>query len=261
MDFRPPQQLLDFKGKCVIVTGASVGIGAGIARRFAQAGADVVLTYRTHREEAEIVCSQIQDLGVRAYLVQADLTVASQVELLMDEALSAFGKVDAIINNAGNYPRALVLDMTEAQWDEVVDTNLKSVFLCTQAAARHMVQRGEGGAIVNVASIESFNPAAEHSHYVAAKAGVVMFTQTAALELGQYGIRVNAVAPGLINAPALPTAWPEGLARWLKRAPLKRVGEPEDVGDACLFLASDAARWITGTTLMVDGGIMTNQIY
>jgi len=261
MDFKAPQALLDFTGKTVIVTGASIGIGAGIARRFAQAGADVVLTYRNHRDEAEAVCNQIAAIGARTLLVQVDVTVAAQVSRLMDEALAAFGKVDAIINNAGNYPRALVLDMTEAQWDEVVDTNLKSVFLCTQAAARHMVQRSEGGAIVNVASIESFNPAAEHSHYVAAKAGVVMFTQTAALELGQYGIRVNAVAPGLINAPVLPTAWPEGLARWLKRAPLKRVGEPEDVGDACLFLASDAARWITGTTLTVDGGILTNQIF
>jgi NAD(P)-dependent dehydrogenase (short-subunit alcohol dehydrogenase family) len=261
MDFKAPQELLDFSGKAVIVTGASVGIGAGIARRFAQAGADVVLTYRTHRAEAEAVCDEIAALAVKAHLVQADLTVASQVKRMMDEALATFGKVGAIINNAGNYPRALILDMTEEQWDNVVDTNLKSVFLCTQAAARHMVERGEGGAIVNVASIESFNPASEHSHYVAAKAGVVMFTQTAALELGQHGIRVNAVAPGLINAPVLPTAWPEGLARWLKRAPLKRVGEPEDVGDACLFLASDAARWITGATLLVDGGVMTNQIY
>jgi NAD(P)-dependent dehydrogenase (short-subunit alcohol dehydrogenase family) len=261
MDFKPPQQLLDFKGKSVIVTGAGVGIGAGIAKRFAQAGADVVLTYRTHRDEAEAVTDQIAAMGARAHLIQADVTRTADVNRLMQEALTAFGKVDAMINNAGNYPRALVLDMTEQEWDDVVDTNLKSVFLCTQAAARHMVQRGEGGAIVNMASIESFNPAAEHSHYVAAKAGVVMFTQTAALELGQYGIRVNAVAPGLINAPVLPTVWPEGLERWLKRAPLRRVGEPEDVGDACLFLASDAARWITGTTLMVDGGVMTNQIY
>jgi NAD(P)-dependent dehydrogenase (short-subunit alcohol dehydrogenase family) len=264
MDLKPPHELLNFRGKSVIVTGASVGIGAGIARRFAQAGADVVLHYHTHRDEAQTVAEQIGQLTgstARVRLIQGNVTVALEVSRLFDETIAAFGKVDALINNAGNYPITPLLEMTEAQWDNVVDTNLKSVFLCTQAAARHMVQRGEGGAIINIASIESFNPAPNHSHYVAAKAGVVMFSQTAALELGQYGIRINVVAPGLINAPALPTAWPEGVARWLNRAPLKRLGEAEDVADACLFLASDGARWISGSTLIVDGGVMTNQIF
>jgi NAD(P)-dependent dehydrogenase (short-subunit alcohol dehydrogenase family) len=261
LDFKAPAELLDFSGKVVLVTGGSVGIGAGIAKRFAAAGADVVVSYRSHADEADAIAHAIRATGRKALTVQADVAVAAEVESLFKTAIDQFSKIDVMINNAGNYPRALILDMTEAQWDEVVDVNLKGTFLCTQAAAQHMVERGDGGAIVNIASIEAVNPAAEHSHYVAAKAGVVMFTQTAALELGQHRIRVNSVSPGLINAPILPQVWPEGLERWLNRAPLGRVGEPEDVADACLFLASDAARWITGTDILVDGGVMTNQIY
>ncbi len=120
-----------------------------------------------------------------------------------------------------------------------------------------MVERGEGGSIINISSVEAVNAARSHAHYTASKAGVLMFTKTAALELGEHGIRVNAVAPGLINAPGLAEAWPEGLAGWLARAPLTRVGEPEDISDACLYLASDAARWVTGVHLEVDGGILT----
>jgi NAD(P)-dependent dehydrogenase (short-subunit alcohol dehydrogenase family) len=151
--------------------------------------------------------------------------------------------------------------MSESDWNATLNANLKGVFLCTQAAARHMVARGGGGSILNIASIEAVNPAPGHAHYTASKAGVVMFTKNAALELGKHQIRVNAVGPGLINAPRLPSAWPEGLARWLDRVPLGRVGEPEDVADACLFLASDAARWVSGVHLLIDGGILTNQIF
>jgi NAD(P)-dependent dehydrogenase (short-subunit alcohol dehydrogenase family) len=142
-----------------------------------------------------------------------------------------------------------------------MNANLRSVFLCTQAAARQMVAQASGGAIVNITSIEAENPAPNHSHYNASKGGVLMYTRAAASELGQYGIRVNAVAPGLIWKDNIEQTWPAGVARWRQAAPLGRLGMPEDVADACLFLVSPAARWITGASLTVDGGVMTHQIY
>ena len=261
IEFKDPHDLLDFSGKAVLVTGSSVGIGAGIARRFGQAGADVAIHYHSHAEEAQMLASTLANMGCRTLTVKADVADPSEVQAMVDEVVAALGKIDVLVNNAGIYPHASLLDMTPSDWGETVDINLRGVFLCTQAVARHMSQRGEGGSIVNISSIEAVNPAPGHSHYTTSKAGVMMFTMTAALELGEHNIRVNAVAPGLINAPQLPAAWPEGLARWLDRAPLGRVGEPEDIGDACLFLASDAARWITGVHLIVDGGVLTNQIY
>lgn len=261
MTFMEPRDLLDFRGKVVLVTGSSVGIGAGIAKRFAQAGADIVVHYNRRGEEAQAVARSLEGLGIKTCTLQADVTHGAAVQQLFDQVLAHFGRVDVLINNAGIYPVASLVEMSEAQWDETVDANLKSVFLCTQAMARHVMVRGGGGNIVNIASVEAVNPAPGHTHYTAAKAGVVMFTMTAALELAPHNIRVNAVGPGLINSPVLPTAWPQGLQRWLQRAPLGRVGEPEDIGDACLFLASDGARWVTGVHLIVDGGVLTNQIY
>jgi NAD(P)-dependent dehydrogenase (short-subunit alcohol dehydrogenase family) len=146
--------------------------------------------------------------------------------------------------------------MSEAEWEAVLGDNLRSVHLCTQAAARAMVKQGIHGAIVNNASIEGVSPEPDHSHYDAAKAGVLMHTRSAAYELAPHGIRVNAVSPGLIWQPGIEQSWPEGVARWQAAAPLKRLGLAEDVADACLFLASPAARWITGVNLFVDGGVM-----
>jgi NAD(P)-dependent dehydrogenase (short-subunit alcohol dehydrogenase family) len=261
MTIPTPRDLLDFTDKVVLITGSSVGIGAGIALRFAQAGAQVVIHYHRHTAEAEQVAQAVTTQGGQAMTVQADVTQSAGVQQLFASALAHFGRVDVLVNNAGSYPVAPLLEMSETQWDETLAVNLKSCFLCTQAFARPLIQRSGEGSIVNIASIEAVNPAAGHAHYSAAKAGLVMFTKTAALELAQHQIRVNAVGPGLINAPALPTNWPDGLQRWLKRVPLGRLGEPADVADACLFLASPAARWITGVHLLVDGGILTTQIY
>ena len=258
---KQPKDLLDFTDKVVLVTGASSGIGAGIARRFAAAGADVVVHYHRGGEAAEAVAAEISAHGRTAVTVQADVANAVEVRQMFGRAISKLSHIDVVVNNAGIYPQANLLEMSESDWDATIDANLKGVFLCTQAAAKHMVERGEGGSILNISSIEAVNPAPGHSHYTASKAGVVMFTKTAALELGEHHIRVNAVGPGLINAPQLPSAWPEGLARWLDRVPLGRVGEPEDIADACLYLASDAARWVTGVHLLIDGGILTNQIF
>ena len=257
MDEIPPVGgLLDFRGKVVLVTGAGRGIGPGIALRFAEAGAGVVVNYRESRQGAEAVVAQIEAAAGEALAQRADVTRAKDVAGLFKRCGEAFGKLDVLINNAGIYPAAGLLEMSEQDWDAVVDANLKSVFLCTQAAARLMVERGIQGAIVNIASIEAESPEPDHSHYDAAKAGVLMHTRSAAFELAPHGIRVNAVSPGLIWQPGIEESWPEGVARWQAAAPLQRMGLPQDVADACLFLASPAARWITGVNLFVDGGLL-----
>jgi NAD(P)-dependent dehydrogenase (short-subunit alcohol dehydrogenase family) len=249
--------LLDFRGRVAVVTGAGHGLGKGIAARFAEAGAAVVVHFRRHAGDAQALAAEITARGGRAIALQADLAREEDATRLVAETVGALGALDVLVNNAGAYPVAPLLEMPAAQWDEVVDANLRTTFLCTQAAAREMVRRHSGGAIVNVASIEGESPAPGHSHYSAAKAGVLMHTRAAAQELGRHGIRVNAVAPGLIGRDGIEESWPEGVARWRAAAPLGRLGTPEDVADACLFLASPAARWITGAILAVDGGVLT----
>jgi NAD(P)-dependent dehydrogenase (short-subunit alcohol dehydrogenase family) len=252
-------RLLDFSGRVVAVTGAGSGLGQGVARRFAAAGARVVVHYRRAAAGATALVDAIgRD---RAVALEADLTRPDEADSLVAAAVRDFGRLDALVNNAGIYPLAGVLEMTPAQWDEVVAANLTSVFLCTQAAARQMVAQGGGGAIVNVTSIEARSALPSHSHYSATKAAADAHTRAAAQELGPHGIRVNAVAPGLIWREGIEEMWPEGVARWLDIAPLRRLGRPEDVADACLFLASPAARWITGATLPVDGGALTAPLF
>ncbi len=255
------KSLLDFSGKVVIVTGSGSGLGQGIALRFAEAGAQVLVHYRASADGAEAVVKQIVERGGQAIAVQADVSQAEEVARLIQYAVATWGRLDVLINNVGSYPLASVLAMAPAEWDAVINANLRSVFLCTQAAAKQMITQNGGGAIVNITSIEAENPAPSHSHYNAAKAGVLMYTRSAASELGGYGIRVNAVAPGLIWREGIEQGWPDGVARWQKAAPLQRLGLPEDIADACLFLASPAARWITGASLTVDGGVMTHQIF
>ena len=257
----PVSSLLDFTGRTVLVTGAGKGIGAGIARRFAEAGADIVLSYRSSAGAAWALAKEIETAGGKAIAVEADVTRAAAVERLVERAIEVFGRIDVAVNNAGVYPTAPLLEMTEEDWNESLDANLKSVFLVTRAVGRHMASRREGGAIVNIASIEGAHPAPHHSHYSAAKAAVLMHTRAAALELGPRGIRVNAVSPGLVERPEIAEEWPEGVERWRAAAPLERLGRPEDVADACLFLASPAARWITGAELRVDGGISAGPIF
>lgn len=256
-----PSGLLAFGGKIVVVTGAGSGIGHGIASRFARAGASLVLAYHSSREGAEKLAEDLRQRAGRAIAVEADVTNEEQVEALFASAIAEFGAVDAIINNAGTYPVKPLLELAASEWDEVIAANLRSVHLCTRAAARRMMDRGQGGAIVNIASIEADNPAPLHSHYCAAKAAVVMYTRSAAQELGPHNIRVNAVSPGLIWREGLEEAWPEGVQAYKDAVPLGRLGMCDDVADACLFLASPGARWITGTNLLVDGGVMTNRIY
>ena len=253
----PPRvsELLDLSNQAILVTGASGNIGAGIARRLHEAGASVALHCTSNRASLELFATQ---LGSRVAIVQGD--VERDAERLCAEARSAFSGLTGLVNNAGIQPVRALLEQTSADRTEMLRVNTLGVMALTAAAAKIMVSSG-GGAVVNIASIEGLQPALGHSHYTTSKAAVLLHTRSAALELGRYGIRVNAVAPGLIDAPGLETAWPEGVQRWHAACPLERLGQPDDVADAVLFLLSPAARWITGATLTVDGGVLTNNVW
>ncbi len=253
---------LNFTGRAVLVTGGSRGIGAGIARRFGEAGASVVIGYSQAERDALEVADHVRAKGGDALAVQADLRLAGDVDRLIHRTVAQWGRLDVLVNNAGIYPLSPLLEMEISEWENVLAANLTGTHLCTQRAAQAMLelrQQGEeaggGGAIINISSIEATSTAFSHSHYSAAKAGVEQYTRSAALELAGHGIRVNAVAPGLIGRPGLEADWPDGVGRWLERVPLARLGTPEDIADACLFLASPLARWITGVTIAVDGGV------
>jgi 3-oxoacyl-[acyl-carrier protein] reductase len=232
---------MSLHGKAALVTGATGGIGAGIAARLAAQGARVLAHYRTRPpEDPEVLAAQ------------ADLREPAEVDRLLRTAVDRLGGLDIVVNNAGVQPVRPLSELTLADWREVFAGTLDTAFLVTKAAAKFI---GVGGSIINIGSIEGTLPAVGHAHYASAKAALLMHTKAAALEYGPHGIRVNAVSPGLISRPGLEQAWPTGVASWLDHAPLGRLGTPEDVGDACAFLASDLARWITGQNLVVDGGM------
>ncbi len=242
---RATTELLDLTGETALVTGASGNIGAVIAERLAEAGAAVVAHYHTNKAAAVALADR---LGGEA--MQADLSDESAVVRLFASTTPSL-----VVNNAAAQPVTRLDDMTYAQWRAVMSANLDSAFLVTQRAALCWIAAGRGGAIVNIGSIEGLDPAEGHSHYATSKAGVSMLTRAAALEFGSAGIRVNCVSPGLIDRDGLARDWPEGVARWQKRAPLGCVGSAIDVADAVLFLLSPAARWISGANLCVDGGM------
>jgi NAD(P)-dependent dehydrogenase (short-subunit alcohol dehydrogenase family) len=243
----PPKidRLLDLSGSTALVTGASGNIGDGIARRLAEAGASVVAHY--FRNEA--AARQLAD-DTGAALTQADLADEAAVD-----AMFAAVDPDLVVNNAAAQPVAMLSELSADDWRGMMSANLDSAFFVTQRAARRWQERGTPGAIVNIASIEGSDPSSGHGHYATSKAGLLMLTRAAALEFGATGIRVNAVSPGLIDRDGLAEDWPDGVARWQARAPLGRMGSPNDVADAVLFLLSPAARWISGANLIVDGGM------
>jgi 3-oxoacyl-[acyl-carrier protein] reductase len=254
------RELFDLAGRVALVTGAGSGFGRVIARRFAEAGAKVAVHYRGSRDGAEQVVREIASAGGEARAFAADLTGESEPERLVDEVAGALGPLGVLVNNAGGYPLGELLELKAADWDAVLAQNLRSALGCLQAAGRRMAARGQG-AIVNVTSIQAFRPAPALAHYSAAKAGLEMLTRSAALELGPSGVRVNAVAPGLVWREGIETAWPEGVARFQAAAPLRRLVQPGEVADACLFLASAASRSITGTTLVVDAGVLAGPAF
>jgi 3-oxoacyl-[acyl-carrier protein] reductase len=247
--------LLDLTGKVALVTGASAGIGAGIARRLAEAGAAVAVHYRGGKGEAETVAADIGKAGGRAVIVHGEMTAMAAVEAVFATAEGALGPVDILVNNAAKQTHSTIADMDPAEFREMMTVNLDGVFNATKVAAASMVTRGTGGAIVNIASIEGLYPALTHPHYATTKAGLIMFTRASALEFGRHGIRVNTVSPGVIYREGIRENWPDGVKRWMDAVPLGRMGEDDDVANAVLFLAAPASGFITGANIVVDGGM------
>ena len=256
LDIPPVTKLLDLSGRAVIVTGASGGIGSGIAKRLAEAGAAVVCHYHENRKRADRIVATIEAAGGTATASGADLATEAGARTLVEQAASTFGTIQGLVNNAGEQRRSKLQEMAASDWNAMMATNAAGPFCLVKAFASHVEGHGvKSGGIVNIASIAGHHAAPGHAHYASSKAALLMFTKVAALELGPLGIRVNSVSPGLIERDGIEEGWPEGVERWKRAAPLCRLGKPEDIADAVIFLLSDAARWITGADLVVDGGV------
>lgn len=243
------------KGKVALVTGASRGIGRAIALELARHGAKVAVNYAGSELKAKEVVEEIQNMGGEAFAIQADVSNAEAVERMVKEVVDRFERIDILVNNAGITRDNLLMRMKEEEWDEVININLKGVFHCTKAVTRPMMKQ-RYGRIVNIASIVGVSGNPGQANYVAAKAGVIGFTKTAARELASRNITVNAIAPGFITTDMTDRLSEDIRAEMLKQIPLARFGEPEDIAKVVAFLVSDAANYITGQTIHVDGGMV-----
>ena len=267
MDKTDNNGLLDLTGKRAIVTGGAVGIGYGISYRLAEAGAKLLIAdiSQSNIDEAR---NNLKDQGRSIEYILTDVSKEEDVKKMVQKAIESFGGVDILVNNAGIYPNMTVMNMTAADFDKVISVNLKSVFMTTKYSAKQMIEQGTGGKIINISSIDALHPSsAGLAHYDASKHGVWGFTKNVALELAPNNIWVNAVAPGGVLTPgsqisSKPESLPEGvdmsllLKNFLSRIPMHRMGEPDDVGKVVLFLASDMSSYMTGSQIVVDGGVL-----
>lgn len=253
-------QGLPLENRFALVTGASKGVGKGIALELARQGASVAVNYHSDAAGAEATVAEIAAAGRRAFSVRADVGSKHDVDEMFDRVLAGFGRLDILVNNAGIQTWKPLLELTEEEWDRVLDVNLKGCFLCTQRAARAMKDAG-GGSIVNIGSGCNKWPFPNLVNYTASKGGIEQFTKVAAVELGPCRIRVNCVAPGAVEIERTKQEAGDYAGTWSRLTPMRRIGLPSDVAAAVAFLCEDRAEFITGQTLWVDGGLFTRPVW
>ncbi len=248
---------MKLKGKTAIITGSSQGIGRGIAERFAKEGANVLINYIGNMEMANEVQANIESAGGKAICVQGDISKIDDINSLFDAAIKKFGQVDILVNNAGVERHAPFWEVTEKDYDFVMNVNCKGTFFCSQAMAKHLIESKRRGKIVNISSVHEDLPFPNFTAYCVSKGGIKMLTRNLGVELGQFGINVNNIAPGAIETPINKNLLndPNKLNYLLGQIPLKRLGQPEDVAGLAVFLSSDEADYVTGSTFFVDGGL------
>jgi 3-oxoacyl-[acyl-carrier protein] reductase len=244
------------EGKTAIVTGASRGIGRGIAQEFANQGANVAFTYSSSEGPAKALEEELVGLGVKAKAYKSDAADFSAAQELVDQVLKDFGSIDVLVNNAGITKDNLLMRMSEQDFDKVIEVNLKSIFNMTKAVQRTMLKQRQGS-IINMSSVVGVKGNAGQTNYAASKAGIIGFSKSVALELGSRNIRSNVVAPGFIETEMTGALDEKVVQGWRDAIPLKRGGSPKDIANACVFLASDMSDYVTGQVLQVDGGMLT----
>ncbi len=253
------------KGQSALVTGANSGIGKAVAIALAAEGANVAINYVTHSELADQMVKEIAASGGNAIAIQADVSKEDQVQAMFQKMYASFGTIDILVNNAGIQQDAPFLEMTLAQWMKVINVNLTGYFLCAREAAKEFIRRGivkersvAAGKIICMSSVHERIPWAGHVNYATSKGGIMLLMESLAQELAPHKIRVNSIGPGAIRTPINQSAWgtEEGMKKLLTLIPYGRIGEPEDIGKAAVWLASDESDYVNGTTLFVDGGML-----
>ena len=261
MDVIPLKQIIDLSGKVAVVTGGAMGIGYGISYRFAEAGASVVVA-DINKRAADEAAAELTAKGWKAFAVSVDVSDEKQVAQMVETTITSYGSIDILVNNAGIYPNVPVMQLGTEEFDRIISINLKGVFFTTKAVAAQMIGQGNGGKIINITSVDAIHPSMIGlATYDASKHGVWGFTKNTALELAPHKIWVNAIAPGSVNTPGtgadrMTKEVEEQMKLFLENIPMKRMGEPDDIGKVALFLASDLSSYMTGSQVVVDGGVL-----